>query len=125
MDNLEQLAVMLSNAKVAENAAKKTRIECEEKIAAMVETEINGSKTVEAGERMKITVKRGLSYKADMEALLALEGIDLPVKKIPAKDEFDEKAYEAMLADPPNGFVRILNCVTVKPKKVSVTIKLV
>jgi len=132
MEELERLAVELSNAKVAEAKAKETRIECETEICKLVETEDVGSKTVQAGERMKITVKRGISYKPDMEALLELRDIKLPIIStpeetvvVPAHDDFDKKLYEKMLKDPPDRFAKVLDCITVNQLKPSVTIKLV
>jgi len=130
MEELERLAIELSNAKLAESKAKETRIECEEEICKLVKTADSGSKTVPAGDRMKITVKRGISYKPDMEAMLALKGIKLPTETVPEKvieehEVFDKKIYEKMLADPPMGFAKVLDCITVNMLKPSVTIKLV
>ena len=132
MEELERLAVELSNAKVAEKNAKDIRIECETEICKLVETPDAGSKTVPAGDRMKITVKRGISYKPDMEALieLAADGIRLPITTVPEEtiaehDVFDKKLYEKMLKDPPMGFAKVLDCITVNQLKPSVSIKLV
>jgi hypothetical protein len=130
MEELERLAVELSNAKVTEAKAKDIRIECEAEICKLVETEDVGSKTVPAGDRMKITVKRSISYKPDMEALLELEGIKLPLTTVPEEtiaehDVFDKKLYEKMLKDPPMGFAKVLDCIVVNQLKPSVTIKLV
>lgn len=123
--NLEKLAIELYHAKKAEDAAKKLRIEAEEKIAALVETGENQSKTVEAGD-IKVTVKRKLNYKADVEAILALNipAILRPVKTVPETVEFDEKVYEGLREQHPDTFSAIAKHVTTTPAKVSVTLKL-
>jgi hypothetical protein len=130
---LTNLAEQLWDAKRAEDEAKTKRIEAEEKIAALIQTEESASKTIPIGGGLKITVKRGLNYKADMDALrnMALMAEDaeaeLPVKltdPIPAGYIFDEDAYEALKESHPDFFAEIAQHVTVTPKKVSVTLKL-
>lgn len=124
---LEELAVQLHEAKVAENKAKEIRIEAEEAIAKLIETDADGSKTVDAGEHMKITVKRGLLYKADVDDLRKLweeQGITVPLKLVPESVKFDEKLYEEMRESVAPGFLQISKLVTVTPAKTSVTLKL-
>jgi hypothetical protein len=126
-NELEQLACDLHNAKVMEDKAKAVRIQIEERIAALVETPENGSKTVQAGE-IKVTVKRGLSYSVDFDGLF---GAGMPqsvmgrvVKDIPATYDFDPKGYEALKNDDPEAFHEVSKYVTTKPKKVAVTLKI-
>jgi len=119
--NIEELATALYDAKKTELAAKEERLKIEDAIAALVETDENGSKTVPAGA-LKITVKRGLSYKADIEALAKLVGA--PLKVVPSKVEFDEKAYEAIRTTSPAMFAKVSAFVTTTPRKVSVELKL-
>lgn len=124
---LEELAIQLHEAKVAENKAKESRIEAEEAIAKLVETSENGSKTVDAGDHMKITVKRGLLYKADVDDLKKLweeQGINVPLKLVPESVAFDAKMYEEMRDNVAPGFLQISKLVTVTPAKTSVTLKL-
>ena len=90
---LAELVKELYVAKQNEEVAKKARIAVEERIAALVPTAENGSRTVDSGV-MKVTVKRANSYKIDDEAAFALACPAL-VKEIPAKWEIDVKAYEA------------------------------
>lgn len=126
-DQLQALAGQLFDAKRREDAAKKERIEVEEKIAALVATPENGSKTVDAGNGIKVTVKRALGYKADVDAIRALDlgGVaQVPVKLVPASYAFDEKAYEQLLAEHPSLAAQFAEHVTVVPRKVSVTMKL-
>ena len=129
MQNIKELAEKLYDAKKTEKAAKETRIECEEAIAALVETGDNGSKTVSAGEDLKVTVKRALGYKADVDAIRALNIAEevMPLKltdPVPGMYVFDEKAYEALKDDHPDVFAIVATTVDVVPRKVSVTIKL-
>ena len=121
MENIETLAQELYDARRAEDAATATRISVEERIAALVETGDNGSKTVEAGA-LKVTVKRALSYKADLEALAKIA--NAPVKTVPAKSALDEKAYEKLRESNPALFATVAEFVTVTPRKVSVELKL-
>jgi hypothetical protein len=141
MENIETLAQELYDAKRAEDAATAARISVEERIAALIETGDNGSKTVEAGA-LKVTVKRALSYKADLENMRLIAGA--PIKFVPAKAALDdkafeklresnpalfatvldEKAYEKLRTSDPALFATVAEFVTVTPRKVSVELKL-
>lgn len=118
--NLEQLATELYDAKKAEDAAKEIRIAAEEAVAAMVDTPENGSKTVTAGA-LKVTVKRGFSYKADVQAILGLGLADPPLK---TKIELHEKAYETIRDQDAELFNKLSRFVTVTPRKVAVSLNL-
>jgi hypothetical protein len=121
MENIETLAQELYDAKRAEDAATAARIAVEERVAALVETGDNGSKTVEAGA-LKVTVKRALSYKADLDNLRLIAGA--PLKLVPEKSALDEKAYEKLRTADPALFATVAEFVTVTPRKVSVELKL-
>jgi hypothetical protein len=121
MENIETLAQELYDAKKTELAAKEARLKIEDEIASRVETGDNGSKTVEAGA-LKLTVKRALSYKADLENLRLIAGA--PIKLVPEKSELDEKAYEKLRTADPALFATVAEFVTVTPRKVSVELKL-
>lgn len=121
MENIETLAQELYDARRAEDAASAARIAIEERIAALVETGDTGSKTVEAGA-LKVTVKRGLSYKCDIENMRLIAGA--PVKFVPAKPALDEKAYEKLRETNHSLFAQVAQFVTVTPRKVSVELKL-
>jgi hypothetical protein len=129
MDDLNTLAKNLFDAKRAEDAAKKQRIAAEEAIAVLVETGDNGSKTVDAGEGLKVVVKRALRYKADLDAIRALSIPDIlmPVDMtppVPAGYAFNEKKYEELREQHMDTFNAIAKFVTATPAKVSVTLKL-
>ena len=124
MKALGELARDLYAAKRAEDEAKKARIEVEEQIAAQVETPERGSVTVDAGDGLKVTVKRDLSYEADCMALAQALGILAPVEIIPAEQAFSPKLYEKLRKDDPAAFAAASKFVTTKPRKVSVVLKL-
>jgi len=126
---LEELATELYDAQQTEKKAKNTRIVCEVEIAKLIETGDNGSKTVPAGERLKVVVKRAMSYKADVDAIRALDIPEevMPIKMtdpVPAGYLFDQKAYEALREDHPDVFNVVAAAVEAVPRKVSVTLKL-
>ena len=124
--NLTELADKLFITKRAEDAAKKERILIEEEIAKLVETGDNGSKTVDVGDGVKVTVKRSLSYEADVEAIRSLDiPSDMtPVRLIPQEWAFDEKKYEKLRESDPDIWKSISVHVSTHPRKVSVTLKL-
>lgn len=133
MNKLGELCTALYDAKKAEDAANAKRIEIEEQIAALVETGDNGSKTVDAENGLKVTVKRAMIYKANVEAIRDIgdtalpAGVALPLKFVPPQPagyEFDEKAYEKMRETAPNAWAMIAKHVEAKPRKVSVALKL-
>ena len=120
MKSLEELATNLYDAKKAEDAAKAQRIEAEEAIAALVETPENGSKTVTAGA-LKVTVKRGFSYKADVQAIFGLGLADPPLM---TKIELHEKAYEEIREKDSGLFAKLSKFVTVTTRKVALSLNL-
>lgn len=124
MEDIADLAAALWAAKQSEDTAKAVRIGIEERLAALVETPENGSKTVAAGNGLKVVIKRALSYEADVAAIQGALGGNAPVKLIPAELVFDEKAYESLRATDPANFGIAAKYVTTKPRKVSVTLKL-
>ena len=126
MEELAKLTGELFDAKRDEDEAKKKRVEIEEQIAALVPTADTGSKTVDAGNGVKVTVKRGLGYKAD---LAAIRGLDIPeevmpIKLIPASYAFDAKIYEDVCRNHPDVARKLADCVTTTPRKTGVTLKL-
>ncbi len=126
MMNLSELCGRLYDAKQREAAAKAERIELEEAVAALVETPENGSRTVDAAPGLKVNVKRAMGYRADVEAILGLGLADeaAPLRLVPAKYEFDAKAYELIRRGNPALAERLAGCVTATPRKVAVTLKL-
>jgi len=129
MEVLEALACQLARAKRTEDEAKNERIDIEGKIVALVETPENGSRTVDAGPGIKVTVKRGLIHKADVEGIRSLnlpEGV-VPLKMtnpVPAGYAFDKKAYENIIKNHSDVAAKLLEFVTVTVSKPSVSIKI-
>ena len=129
-ESLEVLAGKFYDAKKAENAAKEARIAIEEQIAEQIETAVNGSKTVDAGNGLKITVKRAMRYKADVDAIRSGDVVSedlMPLKMtppVPATYVFDPKRYGALVAENPTAAASLAKFVTVTPAKVAVSIKL-
>ncbi len=122
---LMRLANELENAKAAEALAKRGRVEAEERIAALVPTEDVGQKTVTLDDGTKITVKRGLSYKAQTEEIqqcFLAAGVPHPPLKSKTTVELDTKGYEWFKENDPQMFVVMSQFVTVTPKKVAVTL---
>jgi len=63
-DKLWELATQFRLAKIEEDLAKKKRIAVEDQIATLIPSKADGQKTVTLKNGTKVTVKRGLSYKA-------------------------------------------------------------
>jgi len=127
MGELADAIEMLVEAKKRENGAKADRIAAEELIANMVDTKVNGSATVDGGDGAKVTVKRAMGYKVDIEAMRCLD-CQLPLKETPpvpaqpAGYAFDQKAYE--LITDQTTLNKLSECVVATPRKTSVTVKL-
>jgi len=124
--DLETLAGKLATAKREEAEAKERRIQVEEEILPLIETPENGSKTVEAGVGLKLTVKRGLIYKADIDAIkkLNLPANIIPIKTKPAQEVLDEKGYEWIVKNDHETALKLAKCVTVTAAKPSVSLKI-
>lgn len=129
-----QLARFLLTAKHEENEARKKRVEIEERIAALVPGPESGQKTVDLGNGVKITVERGLNYKANLDAISKLfsdNAADLPDTlgqypppvKTKTTRELDVTGYDWYRENVPSLFVEIAKHVEAKPKKVDVSVK--
>lgn len=131
---LTELATRLVEAKKNESNEKKKRIDIEEQIAALVETGPNQSKTVDAGNGLKLTVKRSLSYDVDINSIRAIAidddqdfNLTIPLKLMPAVPSFyvfNPKVYEDLVKESPAAAKLFAPHITTKPKKVSVTVKM-
>jgi len=126
-ETLNTLARKLFHAKQAEANAKKVRIEAEEAIGNLVAISgDSGSRTVDAGDGLKLTVKRSMNYKADVDAIRELgmaEGV-CPVMLVPATYAFDKKAYENIRENHPDLASQLAGCITATPAKIAVTLKM-
>ena len=125
MYTLEFLVKALQHAKKDEEVAREGRIEVEKKIAALIETKEVGQKTVKLTDGSKVTVKRGLNYKADISNIFA-HFDDTPFHP-PIKTEIrrylDTKGYEWYKENQTEMFDVLSRFVTVTPKKIAVTLQ--
>jgi len=125
MRSLSELVSALMCAKHNEEDARNERVKIEEEIAEQVPTDENGQKTI-AVDDVKITVKRGLSYKADTVAITQLafdKGLQFAPIKTKTTTELDEKGYEWYKKNNKEAYDILSKYVTVTPRKVQVTIK--
>ena len=124
--DLKALTGQLFEAKQRENKAKEERVAAEEAIAALVDTPERGSRTVDVGNGVKVVVKRGVIYNADVGAIRQLDIPEevMPLKMVPPSFAFEPREYEAVLESHPDIGRMLSGCVTTKPQKVSVTLKL-
>ena len=122
------LAVNLRVAKEAESRTKKSRIAIEQVIAAEIPCGDTGQKTITLSNGTKITVKRGLSYKANLSEVAAVliqnadDSLPVPVK-VKTTRELDIKGYEWYMANHPALYAQMATYVTVTPRKVAVTLQ--
>jgi len=122
---LDDLAAGLSIAKGREEVARKERIEIEEQIADLVPTKERGQQTIALPSGWKLTVKRDLSYKANVEAIRQLcvyPDLPPPIKS-KTTHELDVTGYEWYRERRPDVFDKLAQHVEVKPKKVAITLK--
>ena len=125
---LRQLTSFLTTAKHEEKLARDKRIEIEEKIAALVDGPEAGQRTVDLGDKLRVTVTRGFNYKADLAAIDQLF-TDMPNFNVPAPiktkttRELDVTGYEWFRKNYESIFSDIAKHVEVKPKKVAVEVK--
>ena len=128
LQQLSELANAFCEAKKAEATAICNRIQTEERIAALIPTKDVGQKTVTLPDGQKITVKRGLNYKADVQAIenaycwVSL-GYSTPVKTKTTR-ELDVAGYEWYRNNNSDIFAKLSQYVTVTPKKVAVSLSL-
>lgn len=130
--NLAVLVQKLSDAKRAEELAKATRVAIEEEIAVLIPTKEVGQRTEILPDRVKVTVKRALSYKADLNAIRTLFAklqevsetatLFVPIKRS-TTEALDVKGYEWFKKHDLYVFNKLVEHVTVTPKKVSITIQ--
>ncbi len=121
---LKELTHVLKNAKAAEALSKRGRIDAEEQIATLVPTEDIGQKTVTLNDGTKITVKRGLNYKADVQPIWKIfdKSNQLAPLKSKTTVELDVKGYEWYRENDTETFALMSQHVTVTPKKVAVSL---
>ena len=127
LEDLEPLVTKLRLAKIAENQKRQDRIAVEDRIAALMPTEGTKQTSVKLPDGTKVTVRRGLLYKADAVGLTKLFGEEFAGAHVPlvykTTTELDVPGYEWYRENQRAVFDRMLDHVTVKPKKISVTLE--
>jgi len=123
---LDELAGRLYLAKQKEDAAKADRIEIESQIAARIPTADQGQRTVPITGKAKLTVKRGLSHKADFDAITKVMADSKQASPIKTKTtrELDVQGYEYYREHDPELFALLSQHVAVTPRKPAVTLTL-
>jgi hypothetical protein len=99
-------------------------------IAELVPGPEAGQKTAKVSDDWKVTVKRELIYKSDVNAMRAfcnantMDGFPMfaPLK-IKTVEELDEKGYKWYQTNHPQVFAKLAGFVTAKPAKVAVEVK--
>ncbi len=120
---LDELFADLIRKKKAEKDANLARIAAEGAlIACLVDTPERGTERLE-GTHVRAGITFSLNYKADVEAIRKLGGMDLPLKHVPESYELDKKAYEALREKDPVAFSKVAAFVTTTPAKPSVELK--
>jgi hypothetical protein len=119
---LQTLTIQLAHAKNLENSAKASRIQAEEAIIAlMTDLKEKGSKTIDAGNGLSVTITTGLTYKVDFVALeRALPDLVESLAICKETYSLNNKLYENLNGE---DRAKASACVTVTPKKISVTLK--
>lgn len=127
-DPLADAVQAFIDAKRDEDAARKRRIEAEERIVALANfTKEEGSQTIDAGG-VKVTLTARLTYACDdpkaLAAACAAVGVSpsmIPVKTVV---ELDAAGAKWLRANEPEYWARVLAPhITVKPAKTSVAVK--
>lgn len=120
---LETLVKQFIAAKQAEDAAKKHRIQIEERILAVAPTREEGSETVTLGNGFKVTTTGKLTYSGDTDAVRAA-CIAWPAELVPVKTrtELDETGCKYLRRERPDLWAQLAKVVTVKPAKASVKV---
>ncbi len=125
--NLVNVAINLRKAKEVEARTKANRIKLEELLASLVPTKEIGQTTTVLTNGMKVTVKRGYNYSADLAEIGAIlvqnadDELPAPVK-VKTTRSLDVKGYEWYRENHPGLFKLLAEHVTVTPAKVSVTV---
>lgn len=124
-DPLASAVEALVYAKRAEDAAKKARIEAEERVIALCPAKEEGSTTVEAGG-YKVTLTGSLSYSLDADGLEALRNItarwDGNLVPLKTKTELDATGCKYLRRERPELWAQLARVVTVKPAKTAVRV---
>ena len=123
MEKEELLSAWLK-AKKAEENAKKTRNEVEEKIAALYGTSFDGGSKTFKEDDFKVVIKKNVVYSLDQDAWKtarqSLLDNERPEK---IKFELDKTGYEWLRDNNPAQFKIVSDCVTVKENKPTISVE--
>lgn len=122
-DTLEDLVQRYIEAKREEDAAKRQRIEFEERILALAPAKEEGASTVEAGG-FKVTTTGKLSYKADdLEAVREVTRTwDTNLVPIKTTSALDETGCKYLRRERPELWAQLARVVTVSPAKTALKV---
>lgn len=122
-DPLADAVEALVYAKRAEDAAKKARIEAEERVIALQPAPAEGAMTVTAGG-YKVTLTGSLTYSADdIEALRNITAKwDANLVPLKTSTVLDATGAKYLRRERPELWAQLARVVTVKPAKVSVKV---
>jgi hypothetical protein len=118
----EELAQHWLQAKRDELAANNRRIDIEQQILALFPPKEEGSSSTALENGMKLKTTGKLTYKADLDKLLALTA-GWPEKPVKTKVEADESLLKAIRTDRPDLWRQIAPAITVKPAKTYIVIE--
>lgn len=123
MDNIDRLATLWRHAKEREDTARADRIKIEEELLKAHPAKEEGSETFKTPQGVKITLTGKISYKADVDKLIALAGgWPEDIRPIKTKVEADETRLKAIRQHRPDLWAAIAGAVTTKPAKTGVSI---
>ena len=123
MDNIDRLATLWRHAKEREDTARADRIKIEEQLLKAHPAKEEGSETFKTPQGVKITITGKISYKADVDKLIALAGgWPEDIRPIKTKVEADETRLKAIRQHRPDLWAAIAGAVTTKPAKTGVSI---
>lgn len=111
-------------AKKAEDAAKKHRVEIEERILALAPAREEGSETTTLDNGLKLTTTGKLSYKADdLEALREItRGWDANLVPIKSVSALDETGCKYLRKERPELWKQVAGVITVAPAKTALKV---
>lgn len=124
MNDLDRLATLWSIAKQREDAARAERIKIEEDLLAVHPAKEEGSETFETPQGVKITLTGKITYKADVDKLIALSANwPADIRPVRNKVEADETRLKAIRQHRPDLWAAIAPAIETKPAKTGVSIK--
>lgn len=112
------------DAKRVEDAAKKHRLEIEERILALAPAKEEGSQTIDLGNGFKLTTTGKLSYKADdLDALREIcRDWDANLVPIKTTHAIDETGCKFLRKERPELWKKLARVVSVAPAKTAIKV---